>query len=321
MMQAIVVDGSGAFVLDEVERPSPGPGQVLVKVTVSGVNFMDAHQYQRAAAANPGEPFYVGVEGVGVIVELGAQVTDLSVGQRVGWLSGGQGSFADYVAVESGKAVPIPDDIEDETAAALLMQGVTAHYLATDAYPIRAGDPVLVHAAAGGVGQLLTQVAKIRGGTVIGTVSTQEKVAAARAVGADHVLLYDTFADEVRALTDGDGVAAVYDSIGATTFDASLAALRVRGTLVVYGGASGPAPALDLSRLSIGGSLTVIGPMVVHYTRTPQELRSRAADLFTWVTEGELTVSIGDRYPLSQAGEAITALTSRTSTGKLLLTH
>ncbi len=320
-MRAIVVDSSGAFVLAEVERPTPGPGQVLVEVSVSGVNFMDAHQYRRAQAVNPAALFHPGVEGVGTVVEVGEQVTDLAVGQRVGWLSGGQGSFADYTAVDSGTAVPIPDDVDDETATALLMQGVTAHYLATDAYPIRTGDPVVVHAAAGGVGRLLTQVAKIRGGVVIGTVSTPEKATTARAAGADHVLGYDGFAEGARGLTDGQGVAAVYDSIGAATFDASLAALRVRGTLVVYGGASGPAPALDLTRLSLGGSLTVVAPMVVSYTRTPAELRARTADLFTWAADHRLAVSIGGRYPLAQAGEAITTLTSRASTGKILLTH
>lgn len=320
-MRAVVVDGSGAFVLTEVGRPAPGPGQVLVEVSVSGVNFMDAHQYRRAQAANPGSPFHAGVEGVGTVVELGQQVTDLAVGQRVGWLSGGQGSFADYTAVDSGMAVPIPDDVDDATAAALLMQGVTAHYLATDAYPIRTGDPVVVHAAAGGVGQFLTQIAKIRGGFVIATVSTPEKAPTARAAGADHVVGYDGFAEAARRLTHDEGVAAVYDSIGAATFDASIAALRARGTLVVYGGASGPAPALDLSRLSLGGSLTVVAPMVVDYIRTPQELRSRTADLVAWAADGRLSVNIGGRYPLAEAGAAVTALTSRTSTGKILLLH
>ncbi|HEY0189205.1 MAG TPA: quinone oxidoreductase [Cellulomonas sp.] len=320
-MRAIVVDGSGAFVLTETERPTPGPDQVLVEVTVSGVNFMDAHQYRRAQAVDSAALFRAGVEGVGVVVAVGEQVTDLTLGQRVGWLSGGQGSFADYVAVQSGTAVPIPDEIDDETAAALLMQGVTAHYLATDTYPVQVGDPVLVHAAAGGVGRLLTQVAKIRGGVVIGTVSTPEKAAVAREAGADHVLGYDAFAEVARRLTDDRGVAAVYDSIGAATFDGSLSALRVRGSLVVYGGASGPAPVLDLTRLSMSGSLSVTAPMVASYTRTPKEIRRRAGDLFAWTGDGRLDVSIGGRYPLAQAGDAIAALTSRTSTGKLLLTH
>jgi NADPH2:quinone reductase len=321
MMHAIVVNrfgGPEAFVSTEIERPAPGSSQVLVEVASSGVNFMDA--YQAAGATPLRAPFVAGVEGAGVIVEVGEEVTDLSVGQRVGWLLGGQGSFADYVAVESQQAVPLPDDIDDETAAAILMQGVTAHYLATDVYPIQAGDPVLVHAAAGGVGQLLTQIAKIRGGIVIGTVSSHEKAEAARAAGADHVLFYDEFAEKVRKLTDGEGVAAVYDSVGAATFDGSLASLRVRGTLAVYGSASGPAPAVEPFRLSAGGSLSLVGPMVINYTRTAEELRRRAADLFDWVAAGDLHVSIGGRYRLAQACDAVAALRSRTSIGKLLLT-
>jgi NADPH2:quinone reductase len=321
-MQAIIVNGFGGpevFTSTEVERPAPGSGQVLVELTVSGVNFMDA--YQRNGATPVRAPFLAGVEGVGVVVEVGAGVTDLEVGQRVGWLSGGQGTFADYAVVDAGKAVPIPSDVDDEPAAAVLMQGVTAHYLATDTYPIQPGDPVLVHAAAGGVGQMLTQIAKIRGGIVIGTVSTEEKDQVARQAGADHVLSYDGFAEKARKLTGGEGVAAVYDGVGATTFDGSLAALRIRGTMVVYGNASGPTPALEIPRLNSGGSLYVTRPTVVHYTRTPEELRARAADLFAWLAKGDLKVNIGGRYPLSQVSDAFTALESRRTTGKLLLTH
>lgn len=320
-MHAIVVDSFGgpeAFVPAEIERPEPGPSQVLVEVASSGVNFMDA--YQAAGATPLRAPFVAGMEGAGVIVEVGEEVEDLRVGERVGWLLGGQGSFAEYVAVESRQAVPIPDDIDDETAAAILMQGVTAHYLAIDAYPIGAGDPVLVHAAAGGVGQLLTQVAKILGAVVIGTVSTDEKAEAARAAGADHVLSYDGFAEKARELTDGEGVAAVYDSVGAATFDGSLASLRVRGTLVAYGSASGPVPAFEPFRLSTGGSLSLIGPMVPHYTRTAEELRRRTAELFGWVAAGDLRVSIGGSYPLARAGDAVRALKSRETIGKLILT-
>jgi NADPH2:quinone reductase len=321
-MHAIIVNGFGGpevFTVTEVERPTPSAGQVLVELTVSGVNFVDA--YQRKGATPLQAPFLAGVEGVGRVVEVGDCVTDLEAGQRVGWLSGGQGSFADYAVVDAGKAVPIPDDVDDESAAAVLMQGVTAHYLATDTYPIQPGDAVLVHAAAGGVGQLLTQIAKIRGGVVIATLSTSAKAEVARRAGADHVLSYDDFAAEARKLTDGEGVAAVYDGIGATTFDGSLAALRIRGTLVVYGNASGPTPALEIPRLNTGGSLYVTRPTVVHYTRTPEELRARAADLFGWVAKGDLKVNIGGRYPVAQVSEAFTALESRRTTGKLLLTH
>ena len=221
-MLAICVNSFGGpevFTLTEVDRPIPAASQVLAQVTVAGVNYMDV--YQRIGVTAVAPPYLAGVEGVGLIVEVGSEVTDLLEGQRVGWLSGGQGSFADYAVVEAARAVPIPDEVDTESAAAVLMQGVTAHYLATDTYPIRPGDPVLVHAAAGGVGQLLVQVAKLRGGMVISTVSTEAKARAARAAGADHVISYDNFADEVRDLTDGRGVAVVYDGIGATTFEGS----------------------------------------------------------------------------------------------------
>ncbi len=319
-MRAIVVDDTGHFDMSEVDRPTAGANQVLVEVVVSGVNFMDALQY-RFAAITPDSPLRAGVEGVGIVAELGDGVTDFQVGQRVGWLSGGQGSFADFVSVEADKAVAIPDSVDDETAAALLLQGMTAHYLATDSYAIQPGDSVLVHAASGGVGQLLTQVAKIRGGRVIGTVSSPQKEEAARAAGADQVVSYDSFAQEAREFTHGEGVAAVYDSVGAATLDGDLAALRVRGTLVSFGGSSGPVDSLDLSRLSLGGSLSVVAPMVVDHTRTREELNRRATDLFAWVANGHLRVNIGGRYPLERAGDAITALTSRATTGKLILTH
>jgi NADPH2:quinone reductase len=321
-MRAIVVNEYGGpemFAEVEVDRPDPEPTQVLVKVTVSGVNFLDAYQRKGVSPVQPG--FLAGVEGVGVVVEVGSEVTDLSVGPRVGWLTGGQGSFADFAAVQADKAVPIPDEVDDETAAAVLMQGVTAHYLATDTYPIQPGDAVLVHAAAGGVGQLLTQIAKLRGALVIATVSTETKAEAARAAGADHTLTYDDFPARVRALTGGAGVAAVYDGVGATTFDGSLASLRPRGVLVVYGNASGPTPPLEIPRLNTGGSLYVTRPTVVHYTATAEELRGRTDDLFEWLAKGELRVHIGGRFPVSQVRDAFTALEARQTTGKLLLVH
>lgn len=321
-MHAVVVHQHGGpevLASAEVDAPAPGAGQVLVEVRFSGVNFLDT--YQRNGATPLQAPFRAGVEGVGVVTEVGEAVDDLTLGQRVGWFSGGQGSFADLTVVDAAKAVPLPDDIDDESALAVLMQGVTAHYLATDTYPIQPGDTVLVHAAAGGVGQLLTQIAKLRGATVIGTVSTDAKAAAARAAGADQVLQYEGFADRVRTLTNGEGVAAVYDGVGADTFDGSLAALRTRGTLVVYGTASGPTPPLDIPRLNTGGSLYVTRPSVVHYTRTAEEIRRRTSDLFGWVTTGALRVSIGGRYPLAQVGVAFAELESRRTQGKLLLVH
>jgi NADPH:quinone reductase len=319
-MHAIGVNSFGGpevFTHIEVDRPTPAATQVLVQVTVAGVNYIDV--YQRTGVTSVAPPYLAGVEGVGQIVEVGSEVTDLLEGRRVGWLSGGQGSFADYAVVEAAKAVPIPDEVDTESAAAVLMQGVTAHYLATDTYPIRPGDPVLVHAAAGGVGQLLVQVAKLRGGMVIGTVSSEAKAEAARAAGADHVISYDNFADEVRDLTDGRGVAVVYDGVGATTFEGSLAALRTRGTLAVYGTASGPTPPLEIPRLNSGGSLYVTRPSVAHYTVTTEELRRRTNDIFDWVAKGDLTVNIGGRYPIRQVSDAFTALEARRTTGKLLL--
>jgi NADPH:quinone reductase len=321
-MRAVVVNelgGPEVLTQAEIPRPSPAPDQVLVDVAVSGVNFLDV--YQRAGATPLRPPFAAGVEGVGIIAEVGKSVTDLHVGQRVGWFSGGQGSFADAAAVAAAKVVPIPDEVDDETAAAVLMQGVTAHYLAIDTYPIQPGDPVLVHAAAGGVGQLLTQIAKLRGGRVIGTVSAEAKAQAARAAGADDTLLYDDFAQQVRQLTGGVGVAAVYDGVGALTFEGSLASLRPRGVLMVYGTASGPTPPLEIPRLNTGGSLYVTRPSVVHYTATVEELRGRTEDLFSWLARGGLQVHIGGRFPVAQAREAFSALESRQTTGKLLLIH
>lgn len=320
-MQAVMVNDFGGpdkLSLGQAERPTAQPGQVLVKLSVAGVNFLDVAQ--RKGATPLAVPYVAGVEGVGTIAEVGDGVMDLNVGQRVGWLAGGQGSFADYAAVEAAKAVPIPDRIDDETATAALMQGITAHYLATDTCPIQPGDTVLVHAAAGGVGQMLTQVAKIRGATVIGTVSTPEKADTARSMGADHVLSYEGFAKEAKKLTDGQGAAVVYDGVGASTFEESIEALRIRGTLAIIGNASGPTPAVEIPRLA-KASLYVTRPTVVHHIRTPEELRQRAADIFSWIASGELAVNIGGRYPLNQICEVFEALESRQTQGKLLLKH
>jgi NADPH:quinone reductase len=321
-MHAIMVNAFGGpdtFAVTDVERPSPGPGQILVEVAVSGVNFLDV--YQRTGASPLQAPYSAGIEGVGTVVELGDATEGFQPGQRVGWFSGGQGSFADYTVVQASKAVPVPDTVDDDTAVASLLQGVTAQYLATDAYRIQAGDIILVHAAAGGVGQMLTQVAKLRGATVIGTTSTEAKARVARDVGVDHAVLYREFVDAVRDITDGSGVVAAYDGVGRTTFDGSLASLAVRGTLVIYGTASGPTPSLDVQRLNTGGSLYVTRPTVDHYTRTPEELRDRAAEVFRWIAEGTLKVNVGARYPVALVGEAFAALESRRTTGKVLLTH
>jgi NADPH2:quinone reductase len=317
-VRAVLVPSSGpagVLRISEVDRPSPGTGQLLVRVAVAGVNFMDVYQRNGALTA----PFVAGVEGVGTVVETGDGVDDLATGQRVGWLRGGQGSYAEYVLVDAAMAVPVPDVVADDVAAAVLMQGVTAHYLATDTYRVQPGDTALVHAAAGGVGQLLTQVVKLRGGRVIGTVSTAEKAEVARTAGADEVLRYEEVPDRVKQLTGGEGVAVAYDGVGGATFDASLASLRPRGVLVVYGNASGPTPPLEISRLNSGGSLYVTRPTVVHYTATREELRARTDEVFGWVASGQLRVSVGGRYPLTDAARAHEDLESRRTTGKLLL--
>jgi NADPH2:quinone reductase len=319
-VRAVLVPSTGAadvLQVTEVDRPSPGAGQVLVRVAVAGVNYMDV--YQRSGTVSLPTPFVAGVEGVGTVVEVGDGVDDLPIGRRVGWLRGGQGSYAEYVLVDAAMAVPVPEAVPDEVAAAVLMQGITAQYLATDTYPVQPGDTVLVHSAAGGVGQLLTQVVKLRGGRVIGTVSTEQKAEVARAAGADAVLRYEEVLDGVPQLTGGAGVAAVYDGVGGATFDASLASLRPRGVLVVYGTSSGPTPALEIPRLNSGGSLYVTRPTVVHYTATREELRARTDEVFGWVASGQLRVSIGGRYPLADAARAHEDLESRRTTGKLLL--
>jgi NADPH:quinone reductase len=319
-VRAVLVTSSGAadvLQVTEVDRPSPDAGQVLVRVAVAGVNYMDV--YQRSGAVSLPTPFVAGVEGVGTVVEVGDGVDDLPIGQRVGWLRGGQGSYAEYVLVDAAMAVPVPDAVPDEAAAAVLMQGVTAHYLATDTYRVQPGDTVLVHAAAGGVGQLLTQVVRLRGGRVIGTVSTEQKAEVARAAGAEEVLRYEEVPGRVKQLTGGEGVAAVYDGVGGATFDASLASLRARGVLVVYGTSSGPTPPLEIPRLNSGGSLYVTRPTVVHYTATREELRARTDELFGWVASGQLRVSIGGRFLLADVTRAHQDLESRRTTGKLLL--
>jgi NADPH:quinone reductase len=319
-VRAVLVSSTGAadvLQVTEVDRPSPGDGQVLVRVAVAGVNYMDV--YQRSGTVPLPTPFVAGVEGVGTVVEVGNGVDDLPIGRRVGWLRGGQGSYAEYVLVDAAMAVPVPDAVPDEVAAAVLMQGVTAQYLATDTYRVQPGDTVLVHAAAGGVGQLLTQVVTLRGGRVIGTVSTEQKAEVARAAGAEEVLRYEEVPGRVKQLTGGNGVAAVYDGVGGATFDASLASLRARGVLVVYGTSSGPTPPLEIPRLNSGGSLYVTRPTVVHYTATRDELRARTDEVFGWVASGQLRVSIGGRFPLADAARAHQDLESRRTTGKLLL--
>lgn len=321
-MKSIIVPtagGSEVYAIEDVARPHPAAGQVVVDLAVSGVNFLDVAQRQGATPLKP--PFAAGVEGMGTIAEIGDDVEGFSPGQRVGWLAGGQGSFSDAAAVDADKLVAVPDDIDDETAAAALMQGVTAHYLTTDTYPVRPGDTVLVHAAAGGLGQLLVQVAALKGATVYGTASTPEKAAIARARGATEVMDYADFPQRIDELTGGQGVAVVYDGIGADTFEGSLSALAIRGVLVCLGNASGPTPPLDIAALNAGGSLYVTRPTVAHHIRTPEELGRRAHEVFEWIRQGKIHLSIGQRHPLDDVTTAFRELEARRTTGKTLLVH
>ena len=308
--------GPEVLTVTEVQQPEPGPGQVLIEVAAAGVNFIDV--YHRTGLYPQKLPLVPGGEGAGRVVAVGSGVDPELVGRRVVTSSLTSG-YAEYALAPADRVVPVPEALSDEVAAAVFLQGLTAHYLTHDCYPVRAGDTVLVHAAAGGVGLLLTQLATKLGARVIGTVSTPEKEKLARAAGAAYVLGYDNIAEEVRALTDGAGVPAVYDGVGQATFEASLASLRPRGILVLYGQSSGPVPPFDLGRLSTLGSLSITRPTLAHFVTTPEELSRRASDVFGRVADGTLTVHIGGRYPLAEAGRAHEDLQARRTTGKLLL--
>ncbi|GAA4149747.1 quinone oxidoreductase [Actinomadura keratinilytica] len=318
-MRAIVVGRHGGpEVLEPVERedPVPGPGEVLIDLAASGVNYIDV--YFRTGAYKQAPPFAPGMEGAGTVAAVGEGVTGVAPGDRVAW-QGVLGSYAQRAVVPADRTVPVPDGLSLEDAAASLLQGMTAHYLTHSTYAVGPGDTVLVHAAAGGMGLLLTQIAKLRGARVIGTVSTPEKERLAREAGADEVVGYDGFAAEVRRLTGGEGVAAVYDGVGAATFDGSLESLRPRGTLALYGAASGQVPPFDPQRLNAAGSLFLTRPTLAHYTLTRDELLERAAAVYGWIARGELRLHIGGRYELADARRAHEDLEGRRTTGKLLL--
>jgi NADPH2:quinone reductase len=310
--------GPDVLRLAEHDTPDPGPGQLLVDVAAAGVNFADIYARQGIPPYAGQVPFVLGSEAAGVVAAAGPGVEGLGPGDRVAWTSL-PGCYAEQVVIPADRAVPVPDGLDLETAAAVMLQGMTAHYLVNDAYPVAPGDPVVVHAAAGGVGLLLTQMVKMRGGVVIATTSTLEKAGLAQAAGADHIAGYDDFGVVVREVTDGDGAAVVYDGVGQATFDESLGALRRRGYLVLYGAASGPVPPLDPQRLAAGGSLFLTRPTLIHYITTRDELLSRAEDLFGWIAQGQLDVRIGGRYPLDQAARAHEDLAARRTTGKLIL--
>jgi NADPH2:quinone reductase len=318
-MRAVRVERNGGpevLTVREIDPPKPEPGEVLIDVAASGVNFADV--YQRTGLYQVPLPFTLGQEGAGTVSAVGADVRGVAVGDRVGWTSV-NGSYAEQAAVPADKVVPLPDGVDPQTAAAALLQGMTAQYLVRSTYPVRPGDDVLVHAAAGGVGLLLTQIVKHLGGRVIGTASTPEKAERARAAGADLVVGYDDVVDAVREFTDGDGVAVAYDGVGAATFDASLASLRTRGYLVTFGNASGPVPAFEPLRLMQAGSVFVTRPTLVHYLRDRAELLDRAEEVLGWVADGTIDVQVTGRYPLEEAARAHEDLEARRTTGKLLI--
>lgn len=321
-MRAIQITAPGGpevLTLAEVPDPVAGPGQLLVEVAVAGVNYIDT--YHRAGAYPMPMPLVPGLEAVGRVRALGADVTGFAVGDRVSW-GDVIGSYAELTVVPAARAVPVPDGVADETAVGAMLQGLTAHYLLHDTFPVKPGDTVLVHAGAGGMGLLLTQLGTALGARVITTVSSAEKEELSRGAGAAEVIRYtevDDLAGEVRKLTDGKGVAAVYDGVGATTFDASLGSLAVRGTLALFGAASGPVPPFDLQRLNSGGSLFVTRPTLVHHIATTEDLTRRAADIFAAIAAGTLDIRIGARYPLADARAAHEDLQGRRTTGKVVL--
>jgi NADPH2:quinone reductase len=320
MRAVVVTEHGGPEVLKSSDwpAPSPGPGQLLVDVAASGVNFMDIYQREGRPPYSGGVPYVPGAEGAGTVAALGPGVSGFAEGEQVAWTSV-PGCYAEQALVPAESAVPVPDGVDLEVAAAVMLQGMTAHYLCHSTYPVARGDLAVVHAAAGGVGLLLTQMVRMRGGIVVATTSTDAKAQLAGEAGADHVTGYQDFTAVVQEVTGGVGAAVVYDGVGLATFDASLASLRPRGYMVLYGAASGPVPPLDPQRLNTGGSLFLTRPTLVHYIADRDELLRRADDLFTWIKEGRLAVRIGGRYSLAEAAKAHDDLAARRTTGKLLL--
>lgn len=312
------VGGPEALTLDDVPVPQPGPGEVLIKVAAAGVNFIDV--YHRTGRYQISLPFTLGTEAAGVVAAVGEGVTEFREGDRVACFVGG-GCYADYAIAPAGRTVPVPPGVDDRAAAAALVQGMTAQFLAEETYPLKAGETCLVHAAAGGVGLLLTQIAKQRGARVIATVSTEAKAQLAREAGADEVILYtqSDFEAETKRLTDGKGVHVVYDSVGKTTFEKGLNVIRQRGMMVLYGAASGPAPMLDPIALMGKGSLYLTRPTLFHYVAERAALLSSAARVYDLIAGGRLKMRIDFTYPLAEVAQAHRDLESRATTGKLLL--
>lgn len=320
-MKAIRIHNHGGpevLTYEDVAVPEPRAGEARVKIEASGVNFIDI--YHRTGLYPMNRPCILGSEGAGIVDALGEGVTEVKQGDRVAYAMI-PGSYAEYAVVPAGKLVPVPDDIDAKSAAGIMLQGMTAHYLTHSTYPLQKDETALVHAAAGGVGLLLVQVAKMLGARVIGTVSTEAKADLVRKAGADEIILYTQadFLAEAKRITNGQGVHVVYDSVGATTFEKSLDCLRPRGYLVLFGQSSGPVAAFDPAKLAAKGSLFLTRPSLAHYTLSRAELLRRATDLFDWMQGGKLKLRIEKTLPLQDACEAQQLLEKRRTTGKLIL--
>jgi len=323
MVQAIRVHEHGGpeqMRFETVEPPHPGPGEALVRHTVIGVNYIDVY-FRTGLYQPPGLPFTPGMEGAGVIEAVGEGVRDVAVGDRVAYAAPPPGSYAEQRVIAADRLVPLPEAISDEQAAGMMLKGMTAQYLLRRAYRVQAGDAVLIHAAAGGVGLIACQWARHLGATVIGTVGSEEKAELARAHGCEHPIRYrdEDFVARVSEITDGAGVAAVYDSVGRDTFERSLDCLRRRGTLVSFGQSSGPVPPFDVGVLAKKGSLFLTRPTLFHYTGERSELLATARELFEVVSEGTVRIEVNERFPLAEASAAHQALEGRRTTGSTVL--
>lgn len=320
MVRCVMVEQAGGpevLALGERPDPEPGPRQLLVETRAAGVNFIEVYQREGVYAVE--HPFTPGSEGMGVVTAVGPEVQDFAPGDRI-TTSQASGTYADAFLVDADKALRVPEDVSDEIAAALPLQGLTAHYLVRSTFPVQEGDVAVITAGAGGVGGLAVQLLKARGATVVALVGSQEKAGTARSLGADFALVgYEGFAEHVREVTGGRGADVVYDSVGKDTFDESLRALRTRGTLVLFGGSSGQVPPFDPQRLAKGGSLYLTRPTLNDYLLDERERSWRAGELFDAVLDGSLTVRVADTFPLDGARRAHEVLQSRTAQGKLLL--
>ncbi len=320
-MKAIRIHAPGgpeALKFEDVPEPTPATGQALVKLDAAGVNFIDV--YFRTGQYKAPLPLTIGLEGAGAVTAVGPGVSEIKVGDKVAW-TGVPGSYAQMNVVPVDRLVKLPAGLAPKDGAAAMLQGMTAHYLVKSSYPLKKGDWCLVQAAAGGMGLLLCQLGKMLGATVIGTVSTEEKAALAKAAGAEHVILYTKhdFEAEVKRITNSRGVDVVYDGVGATTFDKGLSCLRPRGFMILFGAASGPVPALDLQVLNTRGSLFVQRPSLNHHIATREELVQRAGEVLGWIRDGKLKLRVEHQFPLAQAADAHKALEGRKTTGKILL--